>query len=278
MILFNTHINSICQQGRPHIHSDICSTIPEFMDINLSSENLLLLVLLWLRSYPCYSVLCLMFNVHFSSVSRIIHGLWPKLRDLYHHMIQWPSNNQWNRMHGTWPDIPMAVGAIDGMSHEIYRPGIEPQELFYFGHRNRHCLHTQVIVDCLGNIVHIHSGFLGHTNDAQSFSLMAPIGPGQHLSFPQNLRILADRIYSSRYPLLTEYKKDQIRRRPVPIRGRCKRLNKIINGRCVRVEHKIGEIKKYSILSSKYRHPRKHMAQIVELVCSLIQRRTEMDV
>ena len=178
-------------------------------------------------------------------------------------------------MRGTWGDIPIGVGAIDGTSHQVYKPQTEAQELYYSGHRHQHCMHTQIIVDCNGNIVHVHSGFLGHTNDAQAFNLMEPIGPGQSLSFPPDLRILADQIYPSRYPLITGYKKDQLARKPRNIRHKYKRLNRIMNGRRVRVEHKIGCIKTYRVCSSLFRHPRKHMCQIVELLASLTQRKFE---
>jgi len=142
--------------------------------------------------------------------------------------------------------------------------------LYYSGHRNRHCMHTQVIVDCNDNIVYVHSGFMGHTNDAQAFALMEPIGPGNATSFPPNLRILADKIYASRYPLLKGLKKDQLRRKPAIFRPQCKKFNRILNSRRVRVENKIGDIKTYRVVEAKFRHRRKHMAGIVEVACSLI--------
>jgi len=46
----------------------------------------------------------------------------------------------------------MAVGAIDDTSHRIYRPEVEPQELYNLGHRQFHCLHTQVVSDAYGTI------------------------------------------------------------------------------------------------------------------------------
>ena len=31
-------------------------------------------------------------------------------------------------MRGAWPQLPNAVGSIDGTLHEIYRPIVEPQK------------------------------------------------------------------------------------------------------------------------------------------------------
>jgi hypothetical protein len=39
---------------------------------------------------------------------------------------------------GSWTKFESAVGAIDGTSTEIYRPQIEPQELYFSGHRHFH--------------------------------------------------------------------------------------------------------------------------------------------
>jgi hypothetical protein len=52
-----------------------------------------------------------------------------------------------------------------------------------------------VVVDNTGKICHIQSGFLGHQNDAQQFRLMPQIGHNQELDFPQNVVLLADKIY-----------------------------------------------------------------------------------
>jgi hypothetical protein len=42
---------------------------------------------------------------------------------------------EWTNFQGRWQKLPFAVGAIDGTSTEIYRPGIEPQEHYYSGNR-----------------------------------------------------------------------------------------------------------------------------------------------
>ena len=64
----------------------------------------------------------------------------------------------------------MTVGVIDGTSHRIYRPEVEPQELYYLGYRHIHCLHTRVVSDAYGTIRYID------LNDAQQFGLMRQLG------------------------------------------------------------------------------------------------------
>ncbi|CAC5357895.1 unnamed protein product [Mytilus coruscus] len=109
-----------------------------------------------------------------------------------------------------WPEMPNVVGMIDGTSHEILIPSTEPQQDFYSGHRKYHCIHTQVICDNDKNICYIHSGFLGHDNDANAYHRIGPIGPGDALDFPPQCYILADSIYPNEYPLVTPFKSVEI--------------------------------------------------------------------
>ena len=76
--------------------------------------------------------------------------------------LVWPTVAEWRAMRETWAKLPSAVGAIDGTFHRIYRPEVEPQELYYSGHRHFHCMHTQVVVDVHGTICYIESGYQGH--------------------------------------------------------------------------------------------------------------------
>jgi hypothetical protein len=48
--------------------------------------------------------------------------------------------------------LESAVGLIDSTSTEIYHPQIEPQELYFSGHRHFHAIHTQVVIDNVGYI------------------------------------------------------------------------------------------------------------------------------
>ncbi|CAC5423626.1 KCNB1 [Mytilus coruscus] len=60
------------------------------------------------------------------------------------------------------------------------RTNNEIQQMYDSGHRRFHCIHTQAVIDNELQIRHIESGFLGHTNDAQSFALMSEISENAH--------------------------------------------------------------------------------------------------
>lgn len=107
---------------------------------SLSVINRILLVIVWLRSYPCFTLLSSIFNVSVTTVNDEIHFILPILLQRLNFYMTWPTINEWRDLRNNWPEIPMAVGAIDGTSHEIYRPMTEPQQMYYSGHRNYHAI------------------------------------------------------------------------------------------------------------------------------------------
>ena len=107
--------------------------------------------------------------------------LWTYFRDL----VRWPTPEQWLEMAHDWEQFPRAIGAIDGTRHEIQRPQTEPQQHFYSGHCRYHNFSTQIIMDSRGNILSIHSGFLGHNNDSAQLQMMSKIGYGEEFTCPK---------------------------------------------------------------------------------------------
>lgn len=240
----------------------------------LSTHNRLLLILYWLRQYPTIDLLSLLFDISPSTVSRELRKLWPILRRHYSPMIRWPEHQEWISMKHTWPELPGVVGAIDGTSHTIYRPK-NNQAHYYSGHRHAHCIHTQVIIDNHKRIVHVASGFAGHNNDAQCFNLMENIGPNMELSFPSGeCCLLADKIYPATPPILKPYTAPQLARAPRERKVKMRKLNRKISARRVYIEHVIGHLKCYRVISSlyTYRHRRRYTSAIVELCAGLAVR------
>ena len=158
---------------------------------NISIRNACLLLIIWLRHHPSYFFLSSLFGISVCSVHRIIRRLIPVFLRHLKRFIRWPTWQEWDAMRGIWPELHDAVGSIDGTSHEIYRPIVEPQEQYYSGHRQYHAIHTQIVVDNLGTIRFIQSGFLGHLNDAQQFAMMDRLGID--MPFPHHCYILGDK-------------------------------------------------------------------------------------
>ena len=238
----------------------------------LSNLNKVLLTFIWIRKYPCIDTLALLFDVSSSNVSNIIHHVVPALWRHFHNQISWPTIEEWNTLRGNWVSFPNAVGCIDGTPREIYRPQVELQRKFYSGHRLYHLMNTQIIVDNLGNIVFLQAGCLGGQNGAANFLLMERIGPGTDHDMPVGALLLADQGYADTPPLLTPFRKAQIRTLAIPDKRRARRFNRRPSRCRIVVEHSIKHLKTYAAVGSLWRHPRWFQPVVVELATFLAQR------
>ena len=120
------------------------------------------------------------------------------------------------------------------------------------------------------SIRHVHSGFLGHQNDAGRYQQIGPIEPGQHWDFPAHCYLLAGGIYPNEHPSVTAYTSAEIVQRKQCVNNVDVYL--LHKQGSVYVEHVIKEIKTYRIIDSLYRHPRRQMDSIVE-VCVVFSKR-----
>ena len=196
-----------------------------------------------------------MFGVSVTEITSLLPVFYEKLDPF----LVWPTEEDWRSMLGIWTNLSMAVGAIDGTSYRIYRPEVEPQELYYLGHRHFHCIHTQVVSVAYGTIRYID------LNDAQQFGLMRQFG--NYLIFPEELCLLAEIIDPNRSPVLTSYTSAQLARRPLVKRRTYRKFNNLIRKYKIRVEHAIADHKTYKYAGSLWRHP---MDMLSSTVCAYL--------
>ncbi|KAL4232432.1 hypothetical protein ACF0H5_007125 [Mactra antiquata] len=250
--------------------------LPDNRERALSTRNRILLFIIWLRMYSTYFLLSNMFGISVSVIGTEINSMLPIVCNQLNTFIVWPSVREWHTLKGIWDKLPMAVGAIDGTSHRIYRPEVESQYLYYSGHRRYHCIHTQVITDANGIIRYVESGYCGHLNDAQQYGLMHRIGID--ISFPEDVCLLGDKIYPNRGPIMTQYTADQLTRKDPLMRRKCRKLNSLIKQYRVTVEHAIGELKVYKAVGSLWRHPRHMLPSAVKTCAALVCRRKALGI
>ena len=134
-------------------------TLPTCEQCTLSKRNSVReYVFIRLRTYPTYRMLSVLVNVSVIGVNNFVIVL-INVFDLHlSRYIRWLTVEKWERLLGNLPFMHVAEGAIDGTSHEIYKPN-EHQEIYYSGHRKFHCLQ---IIDKTGMIRHVECGFYGH--------------------------------------------------------------------------------------------------------------------
>jgi hypothetical protein len=81
---------------------------------------------------------------------------------------------------------------MDSTSTEIYHPQIEPQELYFLGHRHFHAVHIQLVIDNASYIYYAETRVLVHQNDAKEFTMMQRICANGPLHFPEDCIIVAE--------------------------------------------------------------------------------------
>ena len=93
------------------------------LEVILFSFFQILLVFIWLRSYPTMHEVSMIFNISVDSVHRIIHKLLPYLHSyLVSKYIRWHSMAHWRRLAGHFKEWPNVVAILDGTPFRISRP------------------------------------------------------------------------------------------------------------------------------------------------------------
>lgn len=78
-----------------------------------------------------YHFLSNLFGISVSVVGSEITNMLSAVCEKSNRYLAWPTEEVWRSMHVTLTKLPMAVGAIDGTSHRIYRPEVERMLLLW---------------------------------------------------------------------------------------------------------------------------------------------------
>jgi len=170
-------------------------TTPAVQNCSLASPFRLLLVLHWLRHYPSYIDLGIIYKVSSSTVSREIHFLLPKLYDSLKQLWGDDIGSQDLEV-SSYSRFSNVKGAIDATSH--FRNRVHPfQSDYYRGDKRGHFITDQIICDIKGRVMKINLA-LGHNNDMGLFNLS---GVDEWLE-KEDITLLADGGYSKGNPRL----------------------------------------------------------------------------
>ena len=247
--------------GRPH---------------KLNITNRLLLLFVWLKTYPPYYMLAALFDIDERNVGAVIREMTPLFWLYCCSTISWPTCDEWLRMRGHISTLPDVVALIDGTVHEIQIPSTEHDGTFYSGYHKYHCFSTQITGDVNRQIRYIHTGFVGRLNDAGQFNQLPDIGPQGQLRFPLTCRILADKGYVNRYPLIIPVRRNTLRAAPPDAREALMILNGEINRNRTYIEHLIRLMKTYRAVSTMSRHDRNIIPTLCDICAFLAQRHARL--
>ena len=134
---------------------------------------------------------------------------------------------------------------LDDTEQPVERPSHKQRD-YYSGKKRHHTLKTEVRIKDDGEICYVSKCHGGRTHDFKLHKQSEPL--------PRGVRIYADAGYQGLRKLCksaaTPYKK----RRKRPLTERQKQYNYILRKLRIKVEHTFAKVKKFRILSDKYRN------------------------
>ena len=252
---------------------------------SLSLEDRLLVTLMYFRLYTSYTLLGYLFDLDGSNVGRELNQrMLPALLSI----LPVPMQDELLSGH----DEPPQLGGgkriktlkklmeahpeikevwVDATEQPILRPSEKlARKQYYSGKQSEHTIKSQLLTT-KKLILHVSGNLPGSISDS---SILA--GSGIMHSIPEDVQVNLDRGYEGaekRYPNNTIYKPKRAQRNH-PLTLFEKLYNHIINKTRILVEHVIGRLKKFRIMSDLYRNRRSAHAGYFAVVAGLINFRT----
>ena len=197
-------------------------------------EDMILMLLLYYRSYITQEFVGYLFDLDKSRVCRIIQKLEPILATVM--AIS-------KRKHLSKKDVECLI--IDATEQPIERPK-KGQKPFYSGKKKRHTIKTEIRINPKGRIVHVSKPKPGSVHDFELHKTEPPI--------PKNTRAFVDSGYQGLDKLHPEIELPFKASKKKPLDEEEKEYNTALSRIRVKVENIIGDLKTFRILSDRYRN------------------------
>jgi len=237
---------------------------------SLDERNRLLLALIWLRVYPTYEVLGVIFNLHKSNVSR---NLKPILDILSRHQeLDWPDQAERRKkdLNEFMRDFPEVTVIVDATEQPTYRPQDKAaQKRYYSGKKKRHTLKTQVLVLPDGRLAGFSDTVPGSQHDKSLFD-----ASGVTNQLDEDEAIMGDSGYQGIQHAHQAVLPDKKPKGGELTADQKARNHQIAQARIV-VENTIAQLKTFRVLADRYRHPRPSHHQVFGIVAGLVTQRIE---
>jgi DDE superfamily endonuclease/Helix-turn-helix of DDE superfamily endonuclease len=240
----------------------------------LDLRRRLLLALVWLKVYPTYEVLGLLFGLDKGNALRNARDVLEVLETLDDFPFDRPpaGRPKLRSLTAVMEAYPAVRLVIDSKEQRIYRPGggHERQKPFYSGKKKAHTLKTQVAIDPQGVIEAISPGMPGSINDVRLLretGLLDRLGEGEAAMMDKGYEG-AEKGYAG-VPIVMP-KKD---RKARPLTEEQKAENRRISRYRVVVEHTMAQLNRFTVLRQVYRGSRLRHGQVGRAVAVLVNRR-----
>lgn len=222
-------------------------------------EDKLLVILLWYRTYTIFELLGWIFQLDATNIGRLIKKLAPLVQEaadpeLLTYLKTAEKKRKkirtWDEFVEEFPDLAEVI--IDATEQRRKRPvNKRKQKHVYSGKKHAHTLKTQITASKRGRFMDVSKSYPGRIHDK---TVLIKEKTLDH--FPKKTRKRLDKGYDG---IIKEYPKSNIilphkrRRNSPPLTRGQKQANTIRAKERIVGEHAIARLKKYQILSDKYR-------------------------
>jgi hypothetical protein len=240
----------------------------------LDLRHRLLLALVWLKVYPTYEVLGLLFGLDKGNAQRNARDILGVLEVLDDFPFDPPPGGRPRRdsLGAVMAAFPQVRLVLDSKEQRVYRPGgpHERQKPYYSGKKRAHTLKTQLGVTPEGVVVSISPPVPGSVNDvrlARETHVLGGLAEGEAAMSDKGYEG-ADKGYAAGVLVLP--KKN---RKARPLTEEDKAGNRLISRYRVVVEHTIAQLNRFTVLRQVYRGNRLRHGQVSRAVAVLANRR-----
>lgn len=232
----------------------------------------LLLVLTWLRVYPSYGVLGLLFNLDKSTICRNLKVMLSLLQQVTDTALPDLNTDDGGEddLEAILAAFPQLKAIVDATEQRIRRPkDKEVQKAHYSGKKKAHTRKTQVVVNPQGQVCHVSESVPGSHHD---LTLERQSKVNQQL--PSQIDLMGDKGYQGLQNDNPDRTVELPYRKPrgQELAEELKACNRILAGTRIVVEHTLAHMKIFQVLYQVYRHARDAYSSIFRLVAGLVNR------
>jgi hypothetical protein len=196
-----------------------------------------LMLLLYYRTYTTQIFIGFLFNLDDSRVCRLIRVLEPILASVIHLEKSKKLSQE---------EVESLM--IDATEQPIERPK-KGQKSYYSGKKKRHTLKNEIRITPKGRIVHVSKSRAGSSHDFTLYKEGPPV--------PKETRLYVDSGYQGLDKLHAQTELPYKKTKTTELDAEEKEYNRALSRYRVVVEHIIGDLKTFRILSDRFRNKRK---------------------
>lgn len=232
--------------------------------ITLSSQEQILLTLLYLYQYPSFLYVGAQFGVCESTANTIFRYWLPIFNELLPPSILEQVKKKVGDLEVVKEILTVHELTVDSTEQPIERPtDNEEQKEHFSGKKKTHTLKNQLIVLPKGeDIVDIKIGEKGPVSDIKIFK-------EQQKKFNPNQQFKGDKAYVGGFQISTPHKKP----RNQELSLEQKEENKVFSSKRIFVEHLIRKLKVFRVASERFRLKRSNYESVISTVCGLVRLR-----